>query len=354
MVTIIHAADLHLGAEFSSLPEEKAAAARKISLERLAWLIARANDMTADAVLLAGDLFDRPDLSGSLAAETFAILSKSACPVLISPGNHDYYCEKSPYARYNLPACVHVFTKRNLEPFFLAGGEAAVWGAAFQSASAAIPLDADIDPRLVNICLVHGELLGDNGYNYLSSAAIAASGFDYIALGHNHSFSGVLTSGAAYYACPGAFCPADLSETGEKGFLAGSVSKGRVSLAFRRSGAVEFYQQSVSPEQLDSFLFNAEQSVNKRACLTLRLIGQSETPADEAFFKKRLEDRFFHLIIRNETKKKKDIWQYLGDDSIKGEVSRALKSQLETASSAQEQEKILLAAEYVLAALEEA
>lgn len=352
MVTIIHAADLHLGAEFSSLPKEKAAAARKISLERLAWLVARANDMTADAVLLAGDLFDRPDLSGSLAAETLAILSKSACPVLISPGNHDYYCEKSPYARYNLPDCVHVFTGRNLEPFSVAGGEAAVWGAAFQSASAAIPLDADIDPRLVNICLVHGELLGDNGYNYLSSAAIAASGFDYIALGHNHSFSGVLTSGASYYACPGAFCPADLSETGEKGFLAGSVSKGRVSLAFRRSGTVEFYQQSVSAEQLESFLIKAEQSVNKRACLTLRLTGQSEMPAEEV--KKRLDSRFFHLIIRNETKKKTDIWQYLGDDSMKGEVSRALKSQLETASSAQEQEKILLAAEYVLAALEEA
>jgi DNA repair exonuclease SbcCD nuclease subunit len=82
-----------------------------------------------------------------------------------------------------------------------------------------------------HILVCHGDTtnpLSDNGP--ITKNEIAASGFDYIALGHIHKPSGVLNENGVYYAYPGCIEGRGFDETGYKGALYGVVEKGRVEL----------------------------------------------------------------------------------------------------------------------------
>ena len=90
MPNIIHAADFHIGAKFDFLPADRAAEAVSLQLAALQSFVAYAGSSAADAVLIAGDLFDTPEVRPQISSAVFAILAKCPCPVLLSPGNHDY------------------------------------------------------------------------------------------------------------------------------------------------------------------------------------------------------------------------------------------------------------------------
>ena len=98
MPNIIHAADLHIGAKFEFLPPESAAQAIRLQLTALKALVEHAASSAADALLIAGDLFDTPEVRPQISSVVFSILSKCPCPIFLSPGNHDYYHAASPYA----------------------------------------------------------------------------------------------------------------------------------------------------------------------------------------------------------------------------------------------------------------
>ena len=86
MLTLVHIADLHLGAEYSFLPEEKAAVCREAQFQLLERVIDHSGDISAEVILIPGDLFDSPTPSAPVASRAFALLGKARCPVLISPG----------------------------------------------------------------------------------------------------------------------------------------------------------------------------------------------------------------------------------------------------------------------------
>src|SRR5690554_6618285 len=84
---ILHTADWHLGKivnEFSMLSLQE---------EYLKQLVETVDEYDVDAVLMAGDLYDRaipPKEAVSLANEIFTILTQQLkVPVLVIAGNHD-------------------------------------------------------------------------------------------------------------------------------------------------------------------------------------------------------------------------------------------------------------------------
>lgn len=358
MPKIMHAADFHIGAGFEFLPPEKSKQAKDMQLTQLSDFINRAGDIGADAVLIAGDLFDTPEVQASLAAEVFSILSKCLCPVLISPGNHDYYWSKSPYYSLTLPPNLHIFTERTLSPFPLDDGQTIIWGAAFQGMKASIDLKAPLDNAFINLCLVHGKINGDSGYNPITPEAAAESGFDYIALGHNHTFSGLQKAGSVYYACPGCFTPATLRETGEKGYLSGTVTKDDVELTLVSARALEFSEMHLpmddisSDEQLEAELRKLIPPTHSRVCCTLKLTGNRYYSPNLEGLKAALEHVFFHSFLRDETEEPVDLWRYIENDDIRGEVSRSLKEKIMKVSTKEEIEKLKLALRYALWALD--
>ena len=74
MLSIVHLADLHLGASYSFLPPAKAATARESQFTTLARAVEYANAQFANAILIAGDLFDSPTPAPEIVTRAFSIL----------------------------------------------------------------------------------------------------------------------------------------------------------------------------------------------------------------------------------------------------------------------------------------
>ena len=153
----------------------------------------------ADIFIISGDLFD-----GELVTRDTCELLRSQfesfpeCRFFISPGNHDPYNDASVYRHMDFPSNVHVFGPEK-ERVRLDGLGVDVYGFGFtQKTCISSPVAGypALDGERINILVCHGDTsspLSPNGP--VTKAEIAASGFDYIALGHIHAPSGVLKEG---------------------------------------------------------------------------------------------------------------------------------------------------------------
>lgn len=356
MPKILHLADLHLGAAYDSLPDEAAQICRDAQLAALDRALQYANDWEADAVLLAGDLFDSPTPPAALAAQTLALLAKARCPVLISPGNHDYLCPESPYYRDDLPENVHVFDTPQLE-FYPLDAETLVWGAAFCGTSANIALDAALPPNKCNILLVHADLLADSGYNPLTPEKLKGSGFIYAALGHNHAFSGLRCTGDTVYACPGSLMGRTLLETGPRGYLYGTVTREGVDLKWTEGGGVSFVAlvQPMAGIPDDRALGKAVAAQipenHSNACAMLTLTGERVYEPDLAALQRALRQVFLSATVRDQSLRPRDPWRYAEEDDLRGAVTRRFRKASESETE-ESRAATLFALQVALAALD--
>lgn len=330
-----------------------------MQLAALQSLVTYAGSSGADALLIAGDLFDTPEVRPQISSAVFAILSKCTCPIFLSPGNHDYYHAASPYATQPLPQNLHVFTGRSLEPVALADGRTVIWGAAFQDNKAVISLGAHLDPSKINICLMHGELGGSGGYNSISESAVISSRFDYIALGHNHRFSGVFRIGETALSCPGCFSATASDETGIKGYLTGRIRKGDVSLTLRPSEALEFCSITQPMTGLHSDTMLAEALMEQfpkypaRTSCTVYLTGTRMYEPNLSALTRSLRSTFFQAQVIDESAAMQDLFRYEKDDGLRGTVTRDFRARMDACGSDEQAcAKLTLALEYALAALD--
>ena len=357
MLTLVHIADLHLGAEYAFLPEEKAAVCREAQFQLLERVIDHSGDISAEVILIPGDLFDSPTPSAPVASRAFALLGKARCPVLISPGNHDYLGPKSPYLTMALPENVFVFQSSRLTPYFL-HTDTVIWGAAFTSANAFIPFDAPLDPQHLNVLSVHGDLKGTSGYNPVDSSQLADSEFDYAAFGHNHAFSGLHRAGHTVYACTGCTMGLSVTDIGDKGFLSGAVDKDGTSLRFHRPNAVRFESidiplgQVTEDRELAKLVRTHLPEHCERVCATLYLIGERKYEPDLEGLEGALNQIFFHCFIRDRSHVHRDPWDYMNRDDLLGAVTRRYRTMLDAADNQIEQARLLRSLGYALAALE--
>ncbi len=245
-VKIFHMADVHLDAPFSSLSPTEAELARRSLRSAFVSALFTAKNRGVDIFLIAGDLFDSdyvtPDTRDFLCAK---LSEYKDMRFFISPGNHDPYTETSPYATMPLPKNVHVFRGKGVAVIEELG--VAVYGVGFTSAETTeSPLSGlpQLDKSLINIMVCHGDVgVPSSPYGPISKEEIAKSGFDYLALGHIHKASGVLSEAGVHYAYPGCTEGRGFDETGDKGAFIGTISKGEADLSFislaRRKYAVE-------------------------------------------------------------------------------------------------------------------
>lgn len=355
MLSILHLADLHLGAAYSFLSSEKAQIVRESQFLALKQAVDYANEQNVNAILIAGDLFDNPTPQSEIVHRTFSILSKSKCCVLISPGNHDYLCAQSPYLTAKRPDCVYVFSSATLTPFPI-GDIGVVWGAAFCDQSASISLNVDLIPDKYNILLVHSDLKTKSSYNPLSSADFKESGFDYAALGHNHTYSGMHRAGKTIYACSGSPCSTGADDIGKKGFLFGQIGE-QTKFRFIPSVGMEFHKLKIdftslmSDRMLQQVLTPMIPKNHANSCATIELVGERCYNPNLVSLENVLNQIFLNAVIVDNTSEKKSIWRYSKDDDLRGHVSRKYHELLNNAKDEQEKNTIMLSLRYALAAL---
>lgn len=357
MLKILHAADFHLDSPFDSLPENLASERRgqqRAILERLAET---ANSESVDLVLLSGDLFDSDKAYYETSELLTRVFGEIKAEIFISPGNHDYFSPRSPYSFLHFPENVHIFTSPIIRKFDMPSMGCAVWGAGFNDSSSPPLLsgfEADSQDRL-NIMVLHGDLGPSGRYNPISESDIAASGLNYLALGHLHSYSGIKRAGDTYYAYPGCIEGRGFDECGEKGFIIGTVSKDGVDLKFRPLGGrryevleVDLSKSSDAGETLLSALpYGCENEI-----FQIILNGEFPGEIDAESLYSLVKDHFYHVVIYDKTRLRRDIWALSAEDTLKGLFVRRLRENYDATDSADEKEKIALAVRYGLAALE--
>lgn len=231
----IHCADIHLDSPFSLKTPEEALRRRTDLRSDFASLMLLARTEKCDMVFISGDLFD----DSTVTKDTFELLYREIsslpdCLFFISPGNHDPYYEKSPYKLMKLPENVHIFTKESLSYVDVPEHNARIYGYAFTEET---KKDSPItsfkveDEGKINILVAHGEVCsGISYYCPLYEKDIAATGFDYVALGHIHKSEGLRYAGSVPYAYSGCIEGRGFDETGYKGALLGEITDDKLDI----------------------------------------------------------------------------------------------------------------------------
>ncbi len=212
MLRIIHTADVHLGARHDDLGEQ-AAAQRERQFAAFKAAVDLALAEKVDLFLIAGDLFDsnvQPRRSVERVAAELKRLVDARIRAVIIPGTHDVFDRASIYRAYDLVAMAGATPADQmvtvLDPdhpsVHLAALEAVVHGRVFDTKRAPhSPLQdvaADVaaataaeSPTTWHIGMVHGSIAipgkTDHDEVVITTEEIAASGLDYLALGHWHS-----------------------------------------------------------------------------------------------------------------------------------------------------------------------
>ena len=354
---ILHAADLHLDSPFDGLSDSRAVKRRQEQRELLKRLSELAVAEQVQLVLLPGDLFDSDSAFTETAEELVKALGSIPVPVIISPGNHDHYSDSSPYAKLEFPKNVHIFRKNELECVIIPHLSLRVWGAAFTSNVSVGLLDGfrvEKSEGVTDILCIHGELAAESRYAPFTEAQLAASGMDYAAFGHIHTASGLKKAGSTYYAWPG--CPEGrgFDETGEKYVFCVELEDGEctlrpVCIAERK---YEILRVDISGgEALDAVRAVLPENTEKDIYRII-LCGETAEAPDMNALRVSLEDSFFALSLRDETRLRRDIWERAGEDSLRGQFLARLRAAFDNAADDRERERITQAARWGLAALD--
>ncbi len=240
MPRLLHLADVHHGASFTGFGD-LAVSRQAAVLDAFRAIPELAAREGAHAVLIAGDLFDRPQPpDGVLAAarETLRRMVDAGLHVFLVPGNHDPVTVH-PHPYRELPPGVHFFG----EPTFGApvsvetpAGPLHVYGVGFDPAKEREPLRTfrRADLPGTHVVLLHGSVQGTPHWSAspnvlrLTHEALAALPVDYIALGDHHRHRPPAQFGGGVPACyAGSFAALDLTETGPRGFVIADVEPGR-------------------------------------------------------------------------------------------------------------------------------
>jgi DNA repair exonuclease SbcCD nuclease subunit len=187
-IVVVHSSDLHVDDDYTARLHGGDGTAG------LACVLDAARKVAADVVILAGDTFDHHRLPPALIERAAAVIAGADLPVVILPGNHDPAIGDGIYRGGPLAAVnnLHVIGITHDEAVLLPNLSLEIWGRAHRDYDNMMPFEK---PRPRSTCwqiaMAHGHyepipvrdgspqpawLIGD--------ADIAATGADYVALGH--------------------------------------------------------------------------------------------------------------------------------------------------------------------------
>ncbi|MBO4979205.1 MAG: exonuclease SbcCD subunit D [Clostridia bacterium] len=347
MIRFIHCADLHLDSPFSGLGAIGGEARREGQRELFRSLICLAKNRHADFLLIAGDLFDSGFTTSSTLKFVTDMLATLDCPVILSPGNHDPYTEGGLYAT-SFPENVKIFTSEKLSSFYFPKSNVCIHGYAFTSErheEAPLASGVSLDPTKINILCAHTELdVPLSPYAPIDKKQLAASGFDYAALGHVHNAPALETLGktlTAYSGCPEgrSFDELDFGSVIEVTVDGDRVSAERLRIAKRRymMETVDVTGAEKDSEVIDRIRQRiAVKAYGEDTALRVILTG-ALTPdyVPSADFIVGAIEGLYHLELRDETTPVLDYAELEHDLSIRGEYYRELVAKMQTMDEAE-------------------
>ncbi len=347
MLRFLHAGDLHLGSPFSTFSPRAAAARRARQFEALEKLIEDAKRMGAQLLLFAGDCFDSTAPDPDTVARFFALLGSSGMPVVIAPGNHDFYRAGGLWDSVPLPPNVCLFRDKELAFFELPSLGVTVYGYAFTDETheaPTLPRRDELNAVGIPVLLAHADLLSPfSAYAPLTSGALAASGFVYAALGHIHRPAEPRRFGNTVAAYSGFFAGRGFDEVGAGHANFVEIEEGRVKITPLEADADRFLLHRLdctgigSGEELRAHVaeYLLQAALPAGTALRLVLFGEVSaacTPDMVALL--RLGGELALFEVRDETLPLFDADYLEKDQGMRGAFYRAMQKHLASEDSA--------------------
>lgn len=262
-VKIVHTADVHLDLCYAGLglPASYGTRRRQRLREAFQRIVVRAGEWPADALLIAGDLFE----GDRVTRDTIAFLKAqfASIPhvsVVIAPGSGDPFTATSPYATETWPVNVHIFQRPEWEAAVVCEGALTVHGFAFDGAEISrnpfgelrLPADGS-----VHVAVAYGTERGHAPEEVpavapFEAADVADEPLRYLALGHVHAFTpieGDFRTKIAYAGSPEGH---GFDEFGERHFVEVTVDGDAVRVEPVPSARVHYRTHSIDCGTVES------------------------------------------------------------------------------------------------------
>ena len=188
---VVHSSDLHVDHDYTARIHGGDGAAG------LACVLNAARAMAADVVILAGDTFDSHRIPQSLIERAATVMADVQMPIVVLPGNHDPAVSEGIYFGSALAAVnnLHVIGVTHDEAIVFDSLSLEIWGRPHRDYDDMIPFELPQrrPPRRTRwqIAMAHGHYepapdrsVGPRPSWLIGDAEIAATGADYVALGH--------------------------------------------------------------------------------------------------------------------------------------------------------------------------
>ncbi len=346
-VKIIHTGDLHLGMTFKSLGE-KSKLHRRDCQDVFSNIIDLTITEKADALLIAGDLFDKSNPSKSIVSFVIGELKRlkeGNIPVFIITGNHDPYKKDSLWFSYKFPSNVFIFDSNNLEPKAI--GNLEIYGLAYINDTKE-PLkgfSAKKSDRF-KIGLIHGSTTNikedDPEYNYrpITKTQINNSGLNYIALGHFHDLLDLKTKVKCFYS--GSPEGLNFKNKPDSGVLIVSYKRGEVSVKHHKTAIREFHNIEIDCTKMDNDSeIRKTLQKNKDENKILRLILRGSPSLDFHLDKELLEEEFssdyFYLKIDDKIHIPDNLQE---DETIRGQFIKLVNREIKKENSEEKKKRL--------------
>ena len=341
MLRFLHMADLHLCSPLSSLPARVAAGVRSRQITALKGLLTAAVDRGAQMILMAGDVFDTPTPAREEARLFFEIVSALPVPVVVAPGNHDFFVKDGVWAREPLPKNLYVFRDGGLCYFDFPALGAAVYGYAFTGERGSAPdlgRATDLPPDRISLLLAHGDLTSPlSPYAPIGAGQLERCGFAYAALGHIHNPQPPCRYGDTTAAYSGFFAGRGFDELGAGRALLVEIEGTRVGVTALSSEADRFELLTVDATgaETGAEITAAVREAVSAACFSVptavrvRLVGEVglSCVAEQSTLAP-LAENFLCFEIRDETLPVFDAAYLENDPTLRGAFYRAMLPRL--------------------------
>ena len=363
----LHTGDLHLDSAFGAHGAVGAPLCRQRQRELLKRIFELAQNENCDMVLIAGDMLDTLCVTPETQKVCIDAFTEFEKPVVIAPGNHDFYTDGGFYASKDLPENVFVFNSAELQYLDFPSIRTTVAGYAFTSPALLRSPLCEVGRQReqsadVLILLAHADVNAPTSrYAPVTEGDLSKHGFDYVALGHVHNSPSEYLGGKARYC--GFPEGRAFDELGDGGVYVVDVNADRREMNVTRH-TVSRVRYLASELALDGYSELSEicEAIERKLCdmgtdaythVRLELVGAVtlDGEIDTEMLEKSIGDKVASLEITDATLCLPD-GDYLDKDvTLKGELYRTLRPMLYSDSHA-ERATALKALKIGLAAIE--
>ncbi|HOF40268.1 MAG TPA: metallophosphoesterase [Candidatus Hydrogenedentes bacterium] len=366
---LIHTADVHLDRCFASAHTPPGFGNRRRQSLRDVFhaIVRRAGEWPADALLIAGDLFDLErvtrDTVRFLQAEFESIRH---VPVCIAPGNTDPFVPGSPYAEEEWPGNVMIFDQPQWRSFVLDGNGTTVHGFGFDGPDVpASPFGTfpPIQLGATHVAVAHASALGHQPPGKAACAPFepataAVDGLRYLALGHFHAYTPISGPCPTVMAYSGAPEGLGFDETGMRHYLEVKIDGDRVHVTPVASARSVYLAESIDcsalscPQELIESIraLPREEGVGVIAHITLTGSISAELRAEMDAIHDAVASRFEQVFLNDRTELSEDMAALARHQTSLGGFVARLNAALADAASDRERRLLARARELGLAA----